>query len=657
MARIGVFICHCGENISRTVDCVKVAETAARWPGVVHSVDYKYMCSDPGQNMIRDAIKEHNLNGVVIAACSPKMHEPTFRKAAEMEGLNPYLVECSNIREHVSWVHEKNDDTTEKAIELTRLMVEKVKFNSPLEPIKVPVTKRAMVVGGGVTGIQTALDIADGGIEVLLVEKDSSIGGKMAGLSETFPTLDCSQCILTPKMVDVANHPNIKLMTYTEVDKVEGYIGNFKITLKQKAKYVDQESCNGCGDCWNKCPAKKISSEFEQDLGKRTAIYMPFPQAIPAKPVIDNENCIYLKSGKCGLCEKVCLKKSIRFEDQDEYIEVDVGSVVLATGFECIDWGKLYPEYGGGDDPDIIDGLQFERLASASGPTAGAITRPSDGKVPETVVFIKCVGSRDPSKGLDYCSKICCMYTAKHALLYKHKVHHGEAIVFYMDIRSNGKMYDEFVRRTIEEDGVKYQRGRVSRIYRLGEKLIVQGMDTITSQPMDVEADMVVLATAMTATPGATDLAQKLSVGYDNYGFISEIHPKLKPIETSAAGVFIAGACQFPKDIPESVTTGSAAAAKVLAMFSSDELTREPTIAEVNEVTCIGCFSCERVCPYGAIERKDITDRAGNLIRQVASVNEGLCQGCGPCNAICPSNSIEVLGFTDEQIYAEITSL
>lgn len=657
MARIGVFVCHCGENISRTVDCEKLAATALKWPGVVHSVDYKYMCSDPGQNMIKDAIKEHNLTGVVVAACSPKMHEPTFRKAVASAGLNPFLCECANIREHCSWVHEQSDETTEKAIELTRMMVEKVRFNSPLDPIKVPVTKRALVVGAGVAGIQTALDIADGGMEVILIERDPSIGGRMAALSETFPTLDCSQCILTPKMVDAANHPNIRLITYTEVDKVEGYIGNFKITLRKKAKYVDHDICNGCGDCWNKCPQKKIPNEFEAGLGMRTAIYIPFPQAVPPKPVIDAENCIKITKDKCGLCEKVCQRGAINFEDVDEFEEVDVGSVVIATGYECIDWGKLYPEYGGGDDPDIIDGLQFERLASASGPTAGEMKRPSDGKLPETVVFIKCVGSRDPSKGNSYCSKVCCMYTAKHAMLYKHKVHHGNAIVFYMDIRANGKMYDEFVRRAIEEDGVKYLRGRVSRIYRKGEKLIVQGMDTLTSTPVEIEADMVVLATAMTASAKATELAQMLSVGYDQYGFISEIHPKLKPIETSAAGVFLSGSCQYPKDIPEAVAQASAAAAKVLAMFSSDELTRDPTIALVNEETCIGCFACERVCPYGAIERKDITDREGNLIRQVATVNEGLCQGCGPCNAICPSNSIEVLGFTDEQIYAEIASL
>jgi len=656
MARIGVFICHCGENIARTVDTAKVAEAARKWPGVVYAVDYKYVCSDPGQNMIKDAIKKYDLTGVIVAACSPKMHEPTFRKSVASAGLNPFLCECANIREQCSWVHDKSDETTEKAIELTRMMVEKVKFNTALTPIKVPVTKRALVVGGGVAGIQAALDIADGGHEVILVERTPSIGGRMAGLSETFPTLDCSQCILTPKMVDVNNHPNIRLMTYTEVDSVEGYIGNFKVTLRKKAKYVDHTICNGCGDCWNKCPQKKIPSEFEQGLGNRTAIYIPFPQAVPPKPVIDAEHCLMVTKGKCGLCEKVCERKAIHFDDQDELETVEVGAVVLATGYDLIK-SDIYPEYAHGNDPDIIDGLQFERLASASGPTSGEIKRPSDKKTPEKVVFLKCIGSRDPSKQINYCSKICCMYIAKHAMLYKHKVHDGEAYVFYMDIRSNGKNYDEFVRRAIEEDGVKYLRGRVSRIYRRGEKLMVQGIDTLSGELITIDADMVVLATAMKASEGVQKIAQMFSVGYDEHGFISEVHPKLRPVETAAAGVFIAGACHFPKDIPEAVAMASAASSKVLAMFSSDELTRDPTIARVNEMTCIGCFACERVCPYNAIERKDIRDRAGNLIRQVAQVNEGLCQGCGPCNAICPSNSIEVQGFTDEQLYAEILSL
>ncbi len=478
MSRIGVFICHCGENIGGTVDCAKVAEVTRSVPGVVHSVDYKYMCSDPGQNMIKAAIKEHRLTGVVVAACSPRMHEPTFRNAVAEAGLNPYLCEMANLREHCSWVHEKGEVTTQKALDLVRVMVEKVKRNEPLTPIRVPVTKRALVLGGGIAGIQAALDIANAGHQVVLVEKSPSIGGHMSQLSETFPTLDCSQCILTPRMVEAARHPNITLMTYSELEKLEGFIGNFKATIRRKARLVDEKLCTGCGLCTTKCPNKKIPDEFNEGLSTRGAIYVPFPQAVPNKPVIDKEHCTFFKTGKCKVCEKMCPTKAVRFEQQDELVTLDIGAIVLATGFKIMRTAQ-FPEYGYGRHKDVVDGLQFERLASASGPTLGVMKRPSDGKEPETVVFVACSGSRDRAKGVPYCSKICCMYTAKHAMLYKHKVHHGKAYVFYMDIRSAGKDYDEFVRRAIEEDDVSYIRGRVSRIYEEDGKLVVMGADTL----------------------------------------------------------------------------------------------------------------------------------------------------------------------------------
>ncbi len=663
MARIGVFICHCGENISATVDCEKVAEIAAKFPGVVHSVDYKYMCSDPGQNLIKDVIKEKNLTGVVVAACSPRMHEPTFRRAAEEAGLNPYLSEMANLREHCSWVHLKNDTTTEKAAEMVRVLVEKVKHNTPLYPIKVPVTKTALVIGGGIGGIQAALDIANCGHKVIMVEKNPSIGGKMAQLSETFPTLDCSQCILTPRMVEVAQHPNITLYSYAEIEQVDGFIGNFKVTIRQKAKSVIEKNCTGCGICIEKCPIKKIPDEFNAGLGSRTAIYVPFPQAVPNKPVIDRSNCTYFLKGKCGLCKKVCPAEAIDFEQQDEFIKVDVGAIVAATGFD-IKHSDFFPEYGYGKYPDIIDGLQFERLASASGPTLGVIKRPSDGKEPQNIVFIACAGSRDPAKGIDYCSKICCMYTAKHAMLYKHKNHHGNATVFYMDIRAGGKMYDEFVRRAIEEDDVNYIRGRVSKIYEKNGKLIVRGVDTLLDgKPIEIEADMVVLATAIVANSDAEQLAQKLHISYDPYKFFAEAHPKLKPVETNTAGIMLAGVCQAPRDIPETVSQASGAAAKVACLFAKDELTREPLIAVVNRTsppqfsTCVGCFLCQDVCPYLAIEKEEIKGRDGNLIKTIARINPGLCQGCGTCVALCRSKSIDIHGYTNRQIYAEVAAL
>jgi heterodisulfide reductase subunit A len=656
MARIGVFICHCGENIAGTVDCAKVVELLSAHPGVAVAIDYKYMCSDPGQEQIRRAIRERKLTGVVVAACSPRMHEPTFRRACKEAGLNPFLCEMANIREQCSWVHTDKEKATEKAIEIVRSMVEKVKRNSELKPIEVPVTRRAMVIGGGIAGIQTALDIANAGHEVVLVERSLSLGGHMAQLSETFPTLDCSQCILTPRMVEVAQHPKITLLTYAEVEEVSGFIGNFKAKIRLKSRYVDAKKCTGCGECMTKCPARKIPSEFDCGLGTRTAIYTPFPQAVPNKPAIDRDNCIYFKTGKCGACAKACQTGAINYEMKDEFVELDVGAIVVATGFQVQDT-DIYGEYGYGRYTDVITGLQFERLASASGPTGGKILRPSDGKEPKEIVFIQCAGSRDPSKGLKYCSKICCMYTAKHAMLYKHKVHDGEAHVFYMDIRAAGKGYDEFTRRGIEEDHTCYVRGRVSKIYPQDGKLMVRGVDTLLGKPMEIAADMVVLATTIVSQPDAKTFAQIVGIGYDENGFYNEAHPKLRPVETATAGVFLAGACQAPKDIPDSVSQGSAAASKVLALFSKAEMEREPIIAKVREETCAGCWGCYQACPFSAIEKKEIRDRSGKLIRTVAQVNPGKCQGCGTCVALCRSNSIDLEGFSEGQIFAEVMGL
>jgi heterodisulfide reductase subunit A len=613
------------------------------------------MCSDPGQDMVGKAIEEEGLTGVVVAACSPRMHEPTFRRLAENSGLNPYLMEMANIREHCSWVHDDRAAATAKAIETVRMLVEKVRRNSPLEEIKIPVTKRAMVIGGGVAGIQAALDIVRAGIPVTLVERSPSIGGHMAQLDETFPTLDCSQCILTPKMVELAQHKLARIYTYAEVDEVAGFVGNFKVKIRQKAKSIDPDKCTSCGICMEKCPAK-VESEFDRGLAERRAVYVPFPQAVPNKPVIDRDNCIWFTKGKCKVCQKFCPADAIDYEVDDEIVEEEVGAIVVATGFDLI--GKdLYGEYGYGKIPDVIDGLQFERMSSASGPTGGKIIRPSTGEPPDTVVFIQCVGSRDDSKGYPYCSKICCMYTAKHAMLYKHKVHEGKAFIFYIDVRAGGKGYEEFVKRAVDDERVVYLRGRVSRIFEKEGCVIVRGVDTISGQQIEIRADLVVLASAVTAAPGAKDLAQKLRIGFDQYGFLTEAHPKLRPVETATAGIMLAGAAQAPKDIPDTVSQAGAAASKVIGLLSSDELVREPLVAEVNPDTCISCFACEEVCPYGAVERVDYTDPETGAAREVAKVNPGVCEGCGACIAVCRPKAVDLKGFSDEQIYSEINVL
>ncbi|KAF0220824.1 MAG: heterodisulfide reductase subunit [Geobacteraceae bacterium] len=665
MSRIGVFICHCGENISRTVDVERVAQVTARLPGVAIALDYKYMCSDPGQNLLKKAVAEHKLDGVVVAACSPRMHEKTFRNAARAAGLNPFLCEMANIREHCSWVHEDREEATAKAIDIVKFTVSRVKKDRALAPITVPITKRALVIGGGIAGIQAALDIADAGHQVVLVEREPSIGGHMAQLSETFPTLDCSQCIMTPKMVDVANHPNIKLYTWSEIEEVSGYIGNFQVTVRRKARSVDEDKCTGCGVCMAKCPQKKIDNAFDRNLGTRPAIYVPFPQAVPNTPVIDRDNCTRFKTGKCGVCEKVCGPGAIDYGQQDQLIVEPVGAIVVASGFDLYNIGPKpadspyegYGEFGYGAIPDVIDGLTFERLASASGPTGGKILRPSDGKEPKQVVFIQCVGSRAREKGISYCSKICCMYTAKHTMLYKHKIHDGQAYVFFMDARTPGKNYDEFWRRAVEEEEAVYIRGMVSRLYQKGDKVVVMGSDVLVGVQVEIEADLVVLATAVQARTGADLLAQKLGISYDRYNFYSEAHAKLKPVECATAGIYLAGACQGPKDIPDTVSQASAAAAKVMTLFAKDQLEREPIVARVNERNCAGCLACKKVCPYGAVEEKEIRDRNGNLIKTVAYVNPGVCGGCGTCQATCPSKSVELDGYTDEQIMAMIEAL
>ncbi|MBP6964768.1 MAG: CoB--CoM heterodisulfide reductase iron-sulfur subunit A family protein [Armatimonadetes bacterium] len=656
MARVGVFVCWCGSNIAKTVDVAKVAEAAKKMPSVVYATDYKYMCSEPGQNLIKQAIEEHKLDRVVVASCSPRLHEPTFQRCIGEAGLNPFFFEMANIREHCSWVHEDKDAATEKAIDLTAMAVAKVARNEALFRQQIPLTKKALVIGGGVAGIQAALDIADAGYKVTLVEKTPSIGGRMAQYDKTFPTLDCAACILTPKMVDCASHPNIEIMTFAEVESVSGFVGNFDVTIRRRARSVDMEKCTGCGVCYEKCPVK-LPSEFECGLGQRKAIYVPFPQAVPNVPVIDRAACRYFQQeGKCGVCKKICPSDAVVYEQEDEIVNDRYGAIVAATGFEVWD-PAAYGNLGYGRYPDVITGLQFERLINASGPTDGKLVRPSDGKVPKSVVFISCIGSRDDEHGYPYCSKVCCMYNAKHALLLKEKNHDAQAYVFYMDIRANGKGYEEFVRRAIDKYGAIYVRGRVSKVYPLGDKLIVRGTDTLAGRPVEIEADMVVLASAMEAQPDAKDLARRLGISTDEYNWFSEAHPKLKPVEVLTSGVYLAGACQYPKDIPDSVAQASGAAAKVLGLFSKEYIESEPTVAEVNEDTCVGCLLCKEVCPYTAIEEKTICDRAGNPIRTVAAVNEGLCHGCGTCVAACRSSSIQLRGFKDNQILSEIDAL
>lgn len=646
MGRIGVFVCWCGSNIGGVVDISRVVEVVRNLPGVLLATDHKYTCSEPGQQMIISAIQEHRLQKVVVASCSPRMHEMTFRKTLKRAGLNPYLLEMANLREHCSWIHADQPElATEKAIALVSKAIAKVRLSRSLFEEQLPLNKRALIIGGGIAGLQAALDIAEHGFEVVLVEKEATIGGKMAALDKTFPTLDCSACICTPKMVEVAQHPLIKLYTLAEVEGVDGYLGNFTVTLRLKPRYVDLEKCTGCGICESKCPSK-VSSEFEQGLGTRAAIYRPFPQAVPNKPVIDAASCRKIQENKCGLCAKICPSNAIDYQQPEQLVQEQVGAIVVATGYELFDWAR-YEEYGGGRYRDVISGFQLERLLNASGPTGGKIKRPSDGKVPKKVVLVKCVGSRDSQKGKTYCSRACCMYTAKHAMQIKEKIPEAEVYVFYMDVRTPGKMYEEFYLRAVEA-GVTYLRGRIAKIYERDGQLIVRGEDTLAGKGVEVTTDLVVLATGMVPAQGAEKLAQTCKFAADSNGFFMESHPKLRPVETNTAGIFLAGCCQGPKDIPDTVAQASAAASKVTALFSQPYLVTNPMIAEVNEALCSGCLNCQSICPYQAISEQESRGR------MVAQVNKGLCQGCGACTVACRSSAMNLNGFTNEQLLAEV---
>jgi heterodisulfide reductase subunit A len=640
--RTGVFVCHCGINIAGTVDVKGVAEEMAKHPGVEHSVDYVYMCSDPGQREVEKAIEEKKLDSVVIACCSPNLHETTFRNAAKRAGISGFQAEIANIREQCSWVHKDKAKGTVKAKKITRSAIERVRRNVDLEPISIPVTRRALVIGGGIAGIQAALDLANSGLEVILVEREPSIGGHMIQLSETYPTLDCSQCILTPKMVEASKHEKIKLMTYSEVQEISGYVGNFTAKILKKPTYVDPEKCILCDKCTDVCPVA-VPSEFELGLTRRKAIYMPFPQAIPATYTLDDKNCPGMIPISCGKCADVCDPKAIDFDQKPEIVEEQVGSIIVATGYDL--YGKeQMAEYGYGKYPNVLDGLQFERLCSASGPTQGKILRPSDHKEAKDVVFIQCVGSRDPEQHCAYCSKICCMYTAKHAKLYKHHVPDGQAYIFYIDIRSGGKNYEEFVQKATEEDGLIYLRGRVSKLFEQGDKIKVWGVDTLTAREIEIDADMVVLAMAMKPAEGSEKIAKILKAATDKDGFLAEQHPKLKPVESVTSGLFFAGAAQAPKDIPETVAQASAAAAKAMIILSQERLYHSPEVAEVTNDLCTGCSMCVAVCPYEAIRLED-----GKAV-----VNEILCEGCGTCSATCLRAAINVKNNTPQQIHEMI---
>jgi heterodisulfide reductase subunit A len=644
--KIGVYICHCGTNIAATVDCEELARFAGTLPGVKVARDYRYLCSDPGQDLIKNDIRDLSIDRVVVAACSPRMHEVTFRNAVSSEGLNPYFLNIGNIREQCSWVHKDREKATDKAKQILRAAVARVLRQEALTARKVEIKPSGLVVGAGIAGIQAALTMANEGMKVALIERAPYIGGHMAQLDKTFPTLDCASCIFTPKTVEVARNKNIELFICSEVVEVKGHVGNFRVTIKKQPTYVDYNRCTGCGDCVEACVLKKgVPSEFEESMARRRAIYIAFPQAVPLKAVVDKESCLLLSKGKCKKsCMEACKAGAIDFEQKEEVIEREVGSIILATGYDLYD-PHLLPQYGYGVYENVITNLQFERLASPSGPTQGEIML-KDGTIPKGIAFLHCIGSRDENANL-YCSRICCMASMKQAHLAKEKTG-AEIYEFYIDINAFGKGYQEFYKR-IREEGVYFIRGKGSEIFKKDGRLIVAAEDTMLGTPVEISVDLVVLGTGLTARHDAEKVAQVLGISQSADRFFMEAHPKLRPVATNVDGIFLAGCCQGPKDIPDTVAQGSAAAAEAISLSNQGEIEVEPTTATIDPDLCAGCKLCIEICPYSAI---DFLDAKG-----ISVVNEALCKGCGACTAICPSKAASQNHFTQDQVLSEVESL
>ncbi len=668
-AKVGVFVCKCGANIGRVIDSENLREYASTMPGVVTAITHDYLCSEDGLKKMREEISKSGADAIVVAACTPRLHEKTFRDNIQAAGINRYLLHVANIREQCSWVHaDEPYRATEKAKGLVRMGVRKARTFSPVEGASVQLKQEVLVIGGGVAGIEAAYDLAELGYRVHLVERKPVLGGNMAtsftcllwchevpGKPQaisfrqgTFPTCDCSGCTITPRLVELINHPNVDILTMSEVKEVSGYVGDFQVKVVQKPRYVDEAKCVGCGNCSVPCPVS-VKNEYDYGLADRKAIFIPYQQGIPRKYLLDMDSCLRSRGEECSACLDSCPFGAPNYADKGREINLDVGAIIVATGFDTYK-PHVSGYLGFGEFKNVITAVELERMLDKAGPTGGIVVRPSDRRVPKRIAFIQCVGSRNRRINEGYCSKVCCMYTMKNAQAIKETHPDVDITVYYIDLRAVGKGVEEFYHRTREDYGVEYTRGRPAKVLedKGTQNLIIRAEETLLNKITERNFDLVVLSVSLVPPEGMKVMAEMLKLRLSPDGFIQEAHTRMKPVETSIEGIYVCGCAQGPKDVPESIAQARAAALEAAILLNKKVMKAESLNAYVDSEKCIGCGLCIETCPYGA----PVLEKVEQGYR--ARIIEALCKGCGTCVVACPSRAILARQFTDRQLTSEI---